>query len=142
MKTSKKGLRFIGKNEGTRLKAYRDTGGVWTIGVGHTGKHVHKGMTITQARVDELLAIDIVHAENAVNHYVKKPVTQGQFDALVDFVFNLGAGALHGSTLLKKFNRGDFVGAANEFKYWCHVNHKKNEGVLARRLRDKKVFLS
>ena len=142
MKTSQRGLNFIAGNEGTRTKAYRDSGGVWTIGVGHTGKHVHKGMVITKERAQELLGIDVVHAENAVNHYVDIEITQNQFDALVDFTFNLGAGALHGSTLLRKLNKDDIEGAAKEFKYWCHVNHRKNEGVLARRKRDKKVFLS
>lgn len=142
MNTSLPGISFIAKNEGTRLKAYKDSAGVWTIGVGHTGKHVHKGMKITNERAIELLRIDVQHAENAVNHYVTKPVTQSQFDALVDFTFNLGAGALHGSTLLHKMNAGDFEGVGKEFKRWVHAGGKIIPGLVSRRKRDRDLFLS
>lgn len=142
MKISESGIRFIEKNEGVRLKAYQDEAHVWTIGAGHTGKHVHKGMVVTKERVDELLRIDAEHAENAVNHYVDWHLTQNEFDALVDFTFNLGSGALHKSTLIKKVNKGDMLGAADEFKRWVHAGGHISNGLVERRKRDKELFLS
>lgn len=142
MKTSARGIKFIEKNEGLRLKAYKDSGGRWTIGVGHMNKFVHKGMVISKERAEDLLRSDLVHAEQAVNDYVTQEINQAQFDALVDFTFNLGRGALHGSSLLRYLNRGDIDRAANEFHKWMHVNGKENAGVKARRLRDRELFLS
>lgn len=142
MKLDRDGREFIEKNEGLKLTAYKDSGGVWTIGVGHVSKHVHKGMVISKQDADRLFAHDVEWAEQAVNDLVSVNITQHQFTALTDFTFNLGRGALHGSTLLRKLNAGDIAGAANEFKKWMHVNGREDEGVRARRKRDKDLFLA
>lgn len=136
MKTSKEGLAFTAASEGVELKAYKDTGGVWTIGVGHTSDEnleVVEGLRITKEKAMELLALDIVEAEEAVERLVKVPLTQGQFDALVDFTFNLGATQVGRSTLLKKLNEGDYVGAGKEFKRWVYDNGVMYSGLVKRR---------
>ncbi len=142
MKTSKTGQHLIEHFEGLRLKAYQDIVGVWTVGYGHTGKDVHPGMHIDQEYAEHLLRDDLMKSERAVNHYVTKPMTQGQFDALVSFTYNLGAGALHGSTLLKKMDRGDFTGAAGEFHKWCHAGGREIKGLVTRRAEEKELFTS
>lgn len=142
MKLDQAGRHFIEQNEGLRLHVYHDSGDVLTIGYGHTGKKVHLDMQITEEEADKLFSHDVEWAERAVNTYVTIEITQNQFNALVDFVFNLGANALHGSTLLRKLNAGDIVSAAGQFKLWCHVNHRVNNGVLARRKRNKELFLT
>ena len=102
MKASSKAYELIRKFEGKSNTAYQDSVGVWTIGYGHTGDVV-KGQTITDAEVERLLAADVAVAEKVVNAQ-NLTLTQNQFDALVDFVFNLGAGNFQKSTLLKKIN--------------------------------------
>ena len=105
-KTSATGRNLIRDFEGERLTAYPDpgTGGdPWTIGVGHTGPDVHKGLTITKEQSDKLLSEDLARFEAGVNKLAPK-TTQAQFDALVSFSYNLGTEALRQSTLLKKVN--------------------------------------
>lgn len=126
-------------SEGFRSTAYQDSGGVWTIGYGHT-KGVTKGMTCTQAQADQWLADDVKEASDAVNKLVQVPLNQNQFDALVDFVFNLGIGNFQGSTLLKLLNQGDYAGASNEFPKWNHDNGKVVAGLTIRRLAEQKLF--
>lgn len=96
-KIGQAGLALIKQYEGCRLAAYRCAAGVWTIGYGHTAG-VHSGMTITQARADAYLQQDIAKFEGYVNNPAYVPITanlnQNQFDALVSFAFNLGAGNL------------------------------------------------
>ena len=104
----------IKKFESCRLTAYQDAAGVWTIGYGHTGS-VYAGMQISQEQAGDLLKADLKRFEAAVNRYVTGALTQGRFDALVSFTFNVGEGALKKSTLLKKMNAGDMDGAAREF---------------------------
>lgn len=127
MKTSSNGRALIRNAEGDRPTAYYCPAGVLTIGVGHTGPDVKPGMRITQVQSDTLLANDLVRFEKAVNAAVKVPLTQNQFDALVSFTFNLGAGALQSSTLLKLLNAGDYAGAAKQFAAW---NKLRENGVL------------
>ena len=115
-KTATKGIDLIKEFEGCRLTAYKCPAGVWTIGFGHTGtvdgKLIGKGMTITAAKATELLKKDLAEFEAAVNGCVTVPITQNMFDALVSFSFNVGAGALRRSTLLRKLNAKDYEGAA------------------------------
>jgi len=112
---SDNGLALTKSFEGLRLTAYQDCGGVWTIGYGHTGPDVHAGLTITEADADAWLRTDVSEAVTCVNRAVNVPITQNQFDALVDFCFNCGRGSLLQSTLLRKLNIGDFTGAAEQF---------------------------
>lgn len=103
MQTSDKGIALIKGFEGLRLKAYKCSAGVWTIGYGHT-KGVKEGQTITEAEAETLLREDLRTFEVGVSSLVTVFLHQCQFDALVSFAFNLGVGAIKGSTLLKKIN--------------------------------------
>ena len=141
---SKNGLHLTEQFEGLRLTAYPDpgTGGApWTIGYGHTGPDVHPGLTITQQQAENLLARDIQTASDAVNRLVKYELTQEEFDALVDFTYNCGAGNLQASTLLKKVNAGDMVGASKEFAKWNLANGHILQGLVNRRQAEMRLFL-
>jgi lysozyme len=139
---STKGLELLKVSEGLRLKAYKDAVGVLTIGYGHTGKDVTPGKVIDEAKAEALLLADVEWAENAVRTKVTVPLTMGQFDALVDFVFNLGAGAFAKSTLLKKLNAGDYAGAAAEFPRWDKAGGKVLPGLTTRRLAEQRMFIN
>jgi lysozyme len=137
VKTSDKGLELLKKREGVRMRAYLDTKGIPTIGVGHTGPEVYIGLVWTMQQVDDAFADDIQWAEDAVNGYVKVALTQNQFDALVSFVFNIGETQFRRSTLLKVLNKGDYIEAANCFDMW-----HKPVAIIGRRDSEKAQFLS
>jgi lysozyme len=136
---SDRGLEKTKEFEGLRLTAYQDSGGVWTIGYGHTGS-AKPGMTITQEKADELLRLDVHWAVSCVNNAVTVPVNQNQFDALVDFTFNIGCGAFRNSTLLRRLNAKNYAEAAEEFTRWKFVKGVEVAGLLRRREADKKLF--
>ena len=145
MQYSKDGLHLTEQFEGVRLTSYPDpaTGGdPWTIGYGHTGSDVHPNMTITQQQAEELLMKDVQKASQAVNSKVHTDITQDEFDALVDFVFNVGVGNFAGSTLLKKINEGDMEGASHEFEKWDMAAGKHMAGLLKRRHAETQEFIS
>jgi len=132
--------------EGCRLAAYQDSAGVWTIGYGHT-QGVVEGMTCTEMQAFAWLQEDLLTVEKQINRDITVPLTQGkvpltqeEFDALVDFGFNLGCHALESSTLWKKLNAGDFKGAAAEFPKWDHAGGKEVAGLLRRRLAEQALF--
>ena len=133
------GLALIKRFEGLRLNSYQDSVGVWTIGYGHT-QNVVKGMTISEAEAENFLRSDSASAVNAVRKLVTVPLDQNQFDALVSFVFNLGAGALAGSTLLRKLNAGSYDDAAGEFGKWVHAGGKVLPGLVKRREAERQLF--
>jgi lysozyme len=155
MKTSEYGKLSIRKEEGFRSVAYQIKQGEfmdkWTYGYGSTTRlnnlPVQKGDTITVEDAIILFERDIARFEVAVNRLVQVPLTQNQFDALVSFVYNLSAGALEKSTLLKKLNAKNYNGAAKEFTKWNKVTDAKGKkvalaGLTARRQREKALFLS
>lgn len=137
---SEAGYRLTKEFEGCALHAYADQGGVWTIGYGHTGPEVKEGLTITQGQADELLEGDIAAASWCVRQLVQRPIHQNQFDALVDFVFNLGCCSLAGSTLLGCVNAGRFEEAALEFLRWNHVHGAVVKGLTRRRESEVDLF--
>ncbi|NUL36619.1 lysozyme [Kosakonia sacchari] len=144
MKVSEAGKALIKSFESCRLEAYPDpgTGGApYTIGYGSTAG-VKKGDKITQARADMLLKLDVEAAARAVTNAVKVPLNQNQFDALVSFTFNVGAGALGESSLLRKLNDENYSGAANEFSRWIHAGGKILLGLVNRREAERKLFTS
>ena len=141
MSYSAQGMELTESFEGLELTAYQDIVGVWTIGYGHTGQEVHPGMTITQPQAANLLQQDIAGAGTSVNQLVTVPLTQNQFDALVDFTFNLGAKSLATSTLLRLLNGGDYQGAAQQFPVWCHAGGVEVPGLLRRRQAEQALFL-
>lgn len=137
-------IEIVTKHEGLRLKAYPDpaTGDApWTIGYGHTGPDVHPGLVISEDVAEEWLRQDLEEAAEAVDRLVKVSLTTSERAALISFVFNLGAGALATSTLLKKINAHDFEGAADEFTRWVHAGGKTLPGLVTRRRAEAELFL-
>lgn len=127
------GIKLTSSEEGRRLTAYQDSVGVWTIGDGHTGPDVVPGMTITDAQADALLLSDISTAVAFVNEVVTAPISQQEFDALVDFTFNAGRGALLRSTLLKDVNAGNTAALAHDLEVWDMAGGKVCAPLLKRR---------
>lgn len=137
-----KNLDIIKRHEGLRLEAYMPTpNDVPTIGYGHT-KGVKMGDRITNAQAEEYLRHDIAWAQDAVNSLVKVRLTQNQFDALVSFVFNVGASAFAKSTLLRMLNDGDYKGAADQFLRWDKQGGKVLRGLTKRRAEERALFLA
>jgi len=138
------GAKAIAEFERTRFKAYQDSAGVWTIGIGHTGPEVHAGLEWTQEQVDAAFLADLDRFESAVSNAVKVPVTQGEYDAMVSLAFNIGGGAFARSTLVKKLNAGDRAGASAEFDAFNKVtiNGEKvvSGGLKARRRIERQMF--
>jgi len=147
MKISENGLALVKHFEGCNLTAAPDSGGVLTIGWGHTnaekGLRVTPGLTITQQQADDQLAMDMEHAENDVMKLVIGSLTQAQFDALVSFQFNTGGLILESgqrSTLLARLNGGDPWEAAGQFDLWNHDNGKIVPGLTRRRHAERDLF--
>jgi lysozyme len=136
------GLALTKSFEGLRLQAYQDSGGIWTVGYGHTGPELLAGMTISQADADMMLRADLSVAVGCVNRAVTEEISQNQFDALVDFCFNVGRKNFLLSSLLRKLNQGDFEGAAAQFLIWVNVAGKKSEGLVRRRTAEQSLFLT
>ena len=141
MKISLEGLSLIKKFEGCRLKAYYCSGGVLTIGYGHTGG-VKETDTITQEEADKLLKGDILKFEQYVEDNVMVELDQGQFDALVAWTFNLGPGNLRESTMLKKLNNGDYESVPFEMRRWNKAGGKTLDGLIRRREAESLLFES
>lgn len=141
MKTSEKGINLIKSFEGCRLSAYKDIGGVWTIGFGHT-EGVKDGDIITEEIALSYLVKDIVVCEIQIYQLVKVHLSQGMFDALISFIFNVGKGNFQKSTLLRKLNNYDYVGASQEFQRWIYVKGKPSSGLIRRREEERKLFIS
>jgi lysozyme len=141
MKTNDAGVTLIKKFEGCRLAAYKDGGGVLTIGYGHIAG-VCSLDTITQAEAEALLAADIASTEAGVAGLLKVKVTDNQFAALVSFAFNVGVGSLKTSLLLRCLNKLHPNDAANQFARWCHDDGVEVPGLVARRKAERDLFLS
>lgn len=144
--TSDRGLDLIKISEGLETEAYPDpgnrvTGEPWTIGYGHT-RGVRRGDTCTEAQATDWLREDLQAAEGAVRRLVDVPLTQGQFDALVSFVFNIGPAAFGNSTLLRLLNAADAAGAAGQFKRWNRGADGVLPGLVTRRAAERDLFLS
>ncbi len=137
MNMSEKGLSLLKQREGSKLKAYKDTKGILTIGVGHTGPDVTAGLVWTEQQVLDALRKDVYIAEKAIIDNVKVFLTQNQFDALCSFIFNVGVGAFKKSTLLKVLNLGNYKEAANQFDRW-HIPPE----IVGRRTSEREQFQS
>jgi len=139
VKCSQEGLALIKKFEGCRLKAYRCSANVLTIGYGHTGG-VKEDDTISQPEADELLEKDIAKFEEYVNDNVIVELKQHQFDALVAWTFNLGPGNLRESTMLKKLNDADYASVPFEMRRWNKAGGKTLDGLIRRRQAEGLLF--
>ena len=153
MHQSNNGYNIIKNFEGLRLNAYRDIAGVWTIGYGstfyHDGKRIKPGDKLAgEAQADALFRNTLGEYENTVNVFVKVPLTQNQFDALVSFTYNEGTGAFKSSTLLLKLNEKNYEAAALHFLAWNKITDPHTgEKVICttlvqRRKEESELFLS
>lgn len=142
---SERGIRMIQRHELRMNKIYVCPGGVLTGGYGHALSREEKKKyklndKIHDELVDHWFMQDIDKAERVVNNWVTVEMSQGQFDALVSFVFNVGADAFKRSTLLKKLNKGQPSLAAKEFSRWIHAKGKILPGLVKRRTEEEKIF--
>jgi lysozyme len=140
MKMSADGRAKLIQREGLKTTAYKDTEGVWTIGVGHTKNaglpHPVAGMIITRAEAIEIFTRDLVRYENIVNRNVRAPLTQGQFDALVSICFNVEVALSPKSTIVKCLNKRDYAGAARAI-----MLYKKPPAIIGRRRSEQQQFI-
>jgi lysozyme len=133
-------LDYITKEEGYRNKAYKDSKGLWTIGVGHLIKPDEQhllNMVLTDQQVEDLLRSDLKWCSEAVESSVKVPLTQSQFDALYSLCFNIGETAFKKSTVVKRLNANDYHGAADAILMW-----NKPAVLEKRRKRERELFLA
>ena len=161
MNISDKGIEQIKKFEGVKLTIYKDTAGIYTVGVGHAIQpkgneskeqalkafkiKYNLGCNIISKKLcDELLKDDLRKCESCVTKYVTVPLKQYQFDMLVSFVFNVGESAFKNSTLLKYLNKGDILKAKDQLLLWnkITVNGKKivDKGLANRREKEYEIF--
>lgn len=141
---TQEGLDLIKQFEGFSSTVYICPAGYPTIGYGHVVRDEEKGRFdtgIDQEQGEELLRRDAHVAERAVLRLITVPLTDGQFDALVSFTFNLGGGALQRSTLRRKLNRQDYVSAAGELRRWIWAGGRKLKGLIKRREAEKGLFI-
>jgi lysozyme len=139
MEISQEGLSLIKFFEGCKLKAYKCSAGVPTIGWGST-QGVSMDMEISQQRADALLLEDVAVYEKEVNKSVKVPLEQNQFDALVAWTFNLGGSNLRKSTMLKVLNEGKYDLVPAEMRRWNKAGGETLEGLVRRREAESKLF--
>ena len=158
MKVSPKAIEMIKHHEGVRQNPYKCPAKLWTVGVGHVMFPEQGKLKIDQRdaftppseamrkhsmdEVNEILRADLARFEKGVATYCTVPLTQGMFDALVSFSFNVGLGTLQRSTLRSKLNRGDKLGAADELLKYCLGGGKILKGLQNRRIDERAMFLS
>jgi lysozyme len=158
MNVSPKTIEMIKHHEGVRFKPYQCPAKLWTIGVGHVLYPNQGKMPIDQRggfqlaqednrsfskdEVNAILRADLARFEKGVATYCPVPLTQGQFDALVSFSFNVGLGTLQRSTMRQKVLRGDMAGAAEELLKYCMAGGKVLRGLQNRRIDERALFLS
>jgi lysozyme len=142
---SPNGIAILQKLEGVRYKPYLDSGGKWTVGVGHLivpGDGCNTTDPIDGNKVAALLKKDVQESEACVNKNVTSNLTQNQFDALVIFVFNIGITAFKNSTLLRLLNESRYQEASLQFARWNKINAVSSVGLANRRLAEKILFLT
>jgi lysozyme len=138
-KVSAKGRRLIEQWEGRELQAYKDGGGVWTIGVGHTAT-AKKGMVIDEAECDRLFDLDL--DDHCIEPLLGDvPTNQDQYDAMSSLAFNIGLTRFANSTVLKRHKMQNYMGAANAFLLWKFDNGRVINGLLRRREAERKLYM-
>lgn len=133
---------MLKRHEGCRLTAYRCPAGVWTIGYGHTGDDVREGMTITQREAERLLADDLRKFEEEVERVMAGvSLTQGQFDALTVFAYNVGPSAFRNSTLARMVRKNpNNPLIRGEFRRWIRAKGEVLPGLVRRREEEANVY--
>ena len=158
MKVSDKAIKMIQHHEGVRQRPYRCPARLWTVGVGHVLYPEHGKLKIEERgglplrpederifsmdEVNAILRADLDRFERGVVKFCPVPLTQGMFDGLVSFSFNVGLGTLQRSTLRQKLLRGDKEGAAQELMKYCMAGGKVLKGLQNRRIDERALFLS
>ena len=136
------GLSLVMEHEGLRTETYVDPVGIPTVCYGHTGEYAVPGASYTEAECEQILADDIKSHWARLDRCIDVPLNQNQQDALISLAFNIGTGAACKSTLVRKLNAGDYIGAANEFPRWVYAGGKKFNGLVRRRHDERELFLS
>lgn len=134
---------LIQRFEGCKLKAYPDpgTGGdPWTIGWGSTGPGIGPGVEWTQEQADQRFREDVTKFANKVAKLVTVDLADHQMAALISLAYNIGTGALAGSTLLRRVNMGDFQGASEQFARWNWAGGRVMKGLSRRRGAEASLF--
>lgn len=158
MKVSDKCIKMIMHHEGVRYKPYQCPALLWTCGVGHVIDPTHARVPLADRKklpipegwdrvlsneeIDEILRKDLNRFEQGVSRLITAPLTQGQFDALVSFSFNVGLGNLQKSTIRMKVNRQEYETAAECFLDWTKAGGRVLKGLVSRRNDEKALFLS
>ncbi len=158
MNVSSEAIKVIQHHEGIRYKAYRCPAKLWTVGVGHVlypeqGKlpidqrdgfalRPEDNRAFSKDEVDAILKSDLQRFERGVSSFCPVALSQGMFDGLVSFSFNVGLGTLQRSTLRQKLLRGDKAGAAEEFLKYCMAGGKILKGLQNRRIDERALFIS
>lgn len=143
-KINRAGLNLIKEFEGFRAVAYLCPAQVWTIGYGSTyypdRTKVKQGDRISTKEGEELLKVTVRDFENAINQYVRVPLTPNQFSALVSFAFNVGVSAFRDSTLLRKLNQKEYNEVHHQLMRWTRANKRILQGLVRRRLAESELF--
>lgn len=134
-------LAFIKRAEGCKLKAYRDEGGIWTVGYGHTGRNIDRTTQWTQEEADQALLHYVTPLMDVLEDLIRVEVTDNQLAALTSLSYNIGTSAFTKSTVLRELNAGHIDEAADAFLMWHKVNGKKSAGLMTRRQRERSLFL-
>ena len=147
MRISDRGIELIKSFESYRSHPYYDSARVPTIGYGTTyyqdGRRVRiSDAPVTEAQATELLLANLGRYERAIEDALRVDVTQNQFDALVCWAFNVGVSAAQNSTLMRKLNSGDYLGAADQFLRWNKAGGVVLNGLSRRRAAEREMFLS
>ena len=137
-------VNLVKEFEGCRLTAYQDSVGVWTIGYGHTGAEVKKGLTITQAKAESYLKDDLARFNTCVSNNISRNLNANQVGALMSWSYNVGCGSLQTSTLRKRMNAGENLNtvAEQELPKWNKAGGKVLPGLTRRRAAEVKFFKS
>jgi lysozyme len=138
---TEEGLELIKRFEGFLSKSYICPAGYKTIGYGHLIGRNENFSEITEREAENLLLIDIDNSEKSLKRLIMVALEDNQFNALVDFCFNLGGGSLQRSTLRNKLNREEYEEAADELPKWCYARGLKLKGLYLRRLAERALFL-
>lgn len=146
MQISVKGKTHLKNQEGFRAKPYICAAGKLTVGYGfrisaEEGEH-YKATPMTREQAEVILDKKIAAILVVIGKTIRQPLTQGQVDALIAFIFNIGVEAFKTSTLVRKINSRNYAGAADEFPRWCHGDHGVIiPGLVTRRAKEKAMFL-
>jgi lysozyme len=136
---------FLGGKDGVEgriYEPYKDVAGVWTVCDGHTGSDIVKGKKYTDRECDRLMWNDLQPVKKAVDSMVKVPLGEYPRAALYGFTYNVGTSAFSKSTLLKKLNAGDQVGACEELRRWVYAGGMKWKGLMNRRDMERSLCLA